>query len=113
MDFTEREKWITITTIMKTAQSSKMLSREQRDQLFLHLHRTQSPSLTDSDVREIERNIMDLANDVQDKLIEQVSGMLGTQDKKQAFEEAEKLVGKDEADKIKQKLEEHNDKKLR
>lgn len=113
MEFTEKEKWIAVTTVMKTAQSSKMLSKDQRDQLFLQLVRDVAPNLTNEDRLDIEQNINKLANDIQVKLASQVMEFLGDGSKKEAFDQTEKLIGKEATDKVKERLQEINDDKLK
>lgn len=112
-DFNEKEKWIAITSVMKTSQASKMLSKDQRDQLFLKLHRSFAPHLKDNDIQDIEKEIMKLSRDIQGDIAQSVMGMLGDSDKKDAFDETEKLIGKEKTEEIKQKLQEINDENLK
>jgi len=110
--FNEKEKWIAITSVMKTSQASKMLTKDQRDQLFLQLHRNFAPHLNDNDVQDIETQIVKLSKDIQGDIAQALTGLLGDRDKKDAFDETEKLIGKEKTDEIKEKLQEINDKNL-
>ena len=110
--FSEYEAWIMITTVMKTSEKSKKLSKEQRDQLFLELHRNFAPSLGDNEVKHIEKNIDQLATAIQRVQIEEVMKRLGTSDKEKVFKEAEKIVGIEDVNKIKNTIQEVQDRKL-
>jgi hypothetical protein len=111
LKFTEREKWIAITSIMKVSSNSKSLSKDQRDQLFLHLHRTHASSLKDPEIKEIEKDIVDLGMEVQKDMIESLLKQMGTQDKKKIYDEAVLHVGKENTDKVMKLLNQEDDKR--
>lgn len=112
MELTPREKWIAITAIMKTSQNSKQLTQDQRDQLFLYLHRSHAPELDNPEIQQIERDVVDMGKEITSGMISEASKHMGTQDKKEIFEQAEEQVGKENADIIKNKLQEADDKNL-
>jgi len=112
-EFSEREKWITITTIMKTSSTSKMLPKESRDQLFLTLHREFAPSLKDEDIRDIESRINQLSRDVTQYSGSEAKKHLGQGDMKETMRQLGDLVGKDKAKEVMDKMSEQNDENLK
>jgi hypothetical protein len=112
MELTPREKWIAITAIMKTSQNSKNLSREDRDQLFLYLHKNHAPALDNPEIQQIERDVVDMGKAIVSGMMGEATKYMGTEDKKEIFDKAEEKVGKENAEFIKNKLQESNDKDL-
>ena len=112
MELTPREKWIAITAIMKTSMASKMLTKDQRDQLFLYLHRNHASELDNPEIQQIEKDVVDMGKQITDGMMGEAIKHMGTQDKKEIFEQAEEQVGKENADIIKNKLQEADDKNL-
>ena len=111
--FTERENWITITTIMKTSAISKNLPKEVRDQLFLILHREFAPSLKDEDIRDIESRIVQLSREITQYSGNEAMKRVGSGDLKDTMTELGKLIGNEDAKKIMDKMSEQHDKDMR
>ena len=112
MELTPREKWVAITAIMKTSQGSKNLTKDQRDQLFLYLHRNHAHQLDNPEIQQIERDVVEMGKSIQAGMIDEALKVMGTQDKEKIFKETEKLIGKDDTDKIIQELQKKDDDKL-
>ena len=112
MELTPREKWVAITSIMKTSQASKMLTKDQRDQLFLYLHRNHAPELDNPEILQIEKDVVAMGKQITDGMMGEAMKHMGTQDKKEIFEKAEEQVGKENADIIKSKIQESEYNKL-
>lgn len=110
--FTERENWITITTIMKTSATSKMLPKEMRDQLFLTLHREFAPSLKDEDIQDIESRINQLSREVMQYSGGEAMKHIGQGDMKETMQQLGSLIGDEKAKEVMDKMSEQNDKNL-
>ncbi len=112
VDFTERENWITITTIMKTSSISKNLPKDVRDQLFLSLHRQFAGSLGNDDIKDIEAQIVKLSKEVMMFSGSEAMKMIGTGDMKETMNQLGQLIGKDDAKKIMDTMAQQHDKEL-
>jgi len=100
-DFNEKEKWIAITSIMKTSETVKKLPKEMVDYLFINLRREESPHLTDDDVKDIEKQIMKTSEEVKTMCFNSASKFLGSGDVGEAITQLESIVGKEKSDIIK------------
>ncbi|NIS94950.1 MAG: hypothetical protein GTN97_03370 [Nitrosopumilaceae archaeon] len=97
-EFTETEKWIAITSIMKTSETMKKLPKEIVEYLFINLRREFASHLDDDQVRNIEKQIDNLAKEVQKRSLKSAMKMLGEGDKKEAIKQLTSIVGKEQAD---------------
>lgn len=112
-EFTDRENWITITTIMKTSSTSKMLPKDMRDQLFLTLHREFASSLKDEEIKDIEDQINKLSRGVTQFSGSEAMKHIGQGDYKDTMKQLGELVGQEKAKEVMDKMQEHNDEKLK
>jgi len=97
-DFNETEKWIAITSIMKTSEMVKKLPKDMVDYLFIQLRREFAPHLSDEEVRNIEKEIDSLAKSVQKLCFKSATKMLGKGDVKEAIKQLTSIVGKEKSD---------------
>jgi hypothetical protein len=97
-EFNESEKWIAITSIMKTSETMKKLPKEIVDYLFINLRREFAPHIKDDEVKKIESLINNLAKEVQKTSFDTATKMLGKGDQKEAIKQLEHIVGKEKAD---------------
>lgn len=98
--FGESEKWIAITSIMKTSETMKKLPKEIVEYLFINLRREFASHLSDDEVRSIEKQIDQLAKEVQKRSLKSAMKMLGEGDKKEAIKQLTGIVGKEKANTI-------------
>lgn len=101
VEFSETEKWIAITSIMKTSETVKKLPKEMIDYLFINLRREEAPHLTDDKVKYIEKQIMKTADEVKTMCFKSATKFLGDSDKGEAIKQLEGIVGKEKAGIIK------------
>lgn len=99
-DFNEKEKWIAITSIMKTSETVKKLPKEMVDYLFINLRREEAPHLTDDDVKHIEKEIMNTADEVKTMCFKSATKFLGSGDVNEAIKQLTGIVGKEKSDTI-------------
>jgi len=100
-DFNESEKWIAITSIMKTSETVKKLPKEMVDYLFINLRREEAPHLTDDDVKNIEKQIMKTADEVKTMCFKSATKFLGKGDIVEAIKQLTGIVGEEKANTIK------------
>ena len=100
-DFNEKEKWIAITSIMKTSETVKKLPKEMVDYLFINLRRAEASHLTDDDVKEVEKQIMKTADEVKDMCFKSATKFLGQGDIVEAIKQLTGIVGEEKAGVIK------------
>ncbi len=100
-DFNETEKWIAITSIMKTSETVKKLPKDMIDYLFINLRRAKAPHLSDDDVKNIEKQIMKTADEVKTMCFKSATKFLGDGDKDEAIKQLTGIVGKEKSDIIK------------
>jgi len=100
-DFNEKEKWIAITSIMKTSETVKKLPKEMVEYLFINLRREEAPHLTDDDVKHIEKEIMNTADEVRDMCFKSAKKFLGEGDIVEAIKQLTGIVGEEKAGVIK------------
>ena len=100
-DFNEKEKWIAITSIMKTSATVKQLPKEMVDYLFINLRREEAPHLTDDDVKFIEQQIMNTAEEVKTMCFKSATKFLGEGDVNEAIKQLTGIVGEEKASVIK------------
>jgi len=99
-EFNEIEKWIAITSIMKTSQKIKQLPKQHIDYLFINLRREYAPHLKDEEVKTIEKLIDRLAKDIQKSSLKTAMKILGQGDQKEAIKQVGEIFGKEDADTI-------------
>ena len=99
-DFNEKEKWIAITSIMKTSETVKKLPKEMVDYLFINLRREEAPHLTDDEVKDIEKQIMNTADEVKTMCFKSATKFLGQGDVSEAIKQLTNIVGKEKSDTI-------------
>lgn len=99
-DFNETEKWIAITSIMKTSELVKKLPKDTVDYLFINLRREEAPHLSDDDVKNIEKQIMKTANQVQAMCFKSVTKIIGEGkgEQNEAIKQLTSIVGKEKSD---------------
>lgn len=100
-EFNEKEKWIAITSIMKTSATVKQLPKEMVDYLFINLRREEASHLTDDDVKDIEKQIMNTAEEVKTMCFKSATKFLGSGDQNEAIKQLSGIVGKEKSDVIK------------
>ena len=100
-EFNEKEKWIAITSIMKTSETVKKLPKDMVDYLFINLRREEAPHLTDDDVKHIEKEIMNTAEEVKTMCMKSATKFLGSGDVNEAIKQLTGIVGKEKSDLIK------------
>ena len=101
VDFNETEKWIAITSIMKTSETVKKLPKEMIDYLFINLRRAEAPHLSDDDVKHIEKQIMKTADEVKTMCFDTAKKFLGKGDINEAIKQLTGIVGEEKAGIIK------------
>ena len=99
-ELNESEKWIAITSIMKTSQKIKQLPKQHVDYLFINLRRQYASHLSDEEVKNIEKLIDKLAKDIQKSGFKSAMKILGEGDQKEAIKQIDKIFGKQDADTI-------------
>ena len=102
-DFNETEKWIAITSIMKTSEIVKKLPKDTVDYLFINLRREEAPHLSDDDVKNIEKEIMKTAEDVKTMCFKSVTKIIGEGkgEQNEAIKQLTNIVGEEKAGIIK------------
>jgi len=99
-EFNETEKWIAITSIMKTSQKIKQLPKQHIDYLFINLRREYAPHLNDDEIKNIEKLIDNLAKDIQKSGLKTAMKMLGQGDQNEAIKQIKSMFGQKDADTI-------------
>ena len=102
--FSQKEACICINSILKTSSFYKQLPQDQRGQLILFLKEKYFPSITNEEIRSIEQGIVDQSGVIMVDLAKYGIQVLGLSEMKKGFDTLKKLVGKDTADKLKEKM---------
>lgn len=97
IEFSETEKWIAITSIMKTSETVKKLPKEMVDYLFINLRRAEAPHLSDDNVKRIEKEIMKTADEVKKMCFDSAKKFLGKGDVNEAIKQLTGIVGEEKA----------------
>ena len=103
--FNQREACICINSILKTSQFYKNIPQDQRGQLILFLKEKYFPNITNEEIRLIEQAIIDQSGTIMSDLAKYGIQVLGISQLKDAYKKLGKLVGKDQAEKVKNLLE--------
>jgi len=98
-EFSETEKWIAITSIMKTSETVKTLPKETVDYLFINLRREKAPHLSDDKVKDIEKQIMKTADEVKTMCFKTVTKIIGEGkgEQNEAIKQLKNIVGDEKA----------------
>ena len=99
-EYTEIQKWIAITAIMKTSSKVKLLPKEMVDYLFTNLRREFAPNLSDEQIKGIDNFVNTTAKQVQDKSWKTATKMLAKGDQKEAITKVKEILGKEDAEEI-------------
>ena len=100
--FSQKEACICINSILKTSHFYKQLPQNNRGELILFLKEKYFPSLTNEEIRSIEQAIIDQSQLAMQDLIKFGINVLGASNLAQSFKSFEKIVGKDNAAKVKE-----------
>lgn len=103
-EFSQRELCICINSILKTSEFYKNMEQETRSNLVLFLKEKYFPKLTNEEVRAVEASIIDLANNkITFELLKSASHLPISEIKK-GLGIMEKLLGKEKAQEMQNKL---------
>jgi len=95
--FNEYERWISIMAVMKTSETVKSLPKDVVDYLLINLRREFASGLDDDQITTVNKQIDEIAKDVQKACMKIATKMLGDGDHNEAIKQLTNIVGKDKA----------------